>query len=181
MESDELARRARRAYELGRVRRALGVGLVVLPLTTMSLLVAHNPLASGLTGAALLVATVTFRWRGQALGAAVAPGLLAGLIPFSLLMLIKCSAGYFCMMEGCMVHCLRFCGGGGLAAGLLLAVAARRREEDVNRFLLAAGVVAALTGLLGCFIGGVMGAVWMALGETAATLPAVAWQQHRRS
>jgi hypothetical protein len=180
MESDELARRARRAYELGRLRRALRVGLVVLPLTAVSLLVAHSRLASGLTGAALLVAAVTFRWRGRALGAAVAPGLLAGLIPFALPVLVKCGAGYFCTLEGCMVYCLRFCGGGGLAAGVLLAVAARRRDEDVNRFLLAGGVVAALTGLLGCFLGGVMGAVWMALGEMAATLPAVAWQQHRR-
>ena len=180
MESDELVARARRAYELGRLRRALRVSAVVLPIVAVSLLVARNALASGVTGAALLAAAVTFRWRGRALGAAVGPGLLAGLIPFALLVTLKCSAGYACMFEGCMTHCVRFCGGGGLAAGLLLAVYARRREDDVNRFLLAGGVVAALTGLLGCFLGGVMGAVWMAVGEMTATLPAVAWELRRR-
>jgi hypothetical protein len=74
MESDELAdrllTRARRAYELGRLRRAWRVSAVVLPLVALSLLVTRNALASGLTGAALLATTVTFRWRGRALGSA---------------------------------------------------------------------------------------------------------------
>jgi hypothetical protein len=180
MESDELVVRARRAYELGRLRRALGASVLVLPLVAVSLLVARDKLPSVVIGALLLVAAVGFRWRGQVLGAAVGPGLRAGLIPLALLVTLRCSAGYSCVLEGCMAHCVRFCGGGGLAAGLLLALYARRRDTDVNRFLLAAGVIAALTGLLGCFLGGVMGAIWMALGEMTAALPAVAWEARRR-
>jgi hypothetical protein len=180
MESAELATRARRVYEIGRVRWALHVVSVVLPLVFMSVLVAKNPLVSFSTGAALLIATVALRWRGQAAGAAVGPGLLAGLIPFALMLTLKCSSGYLCALDGCMAYCVRFCGIGGLASGLLLATYARRRDDSASTFLLAGGVVAALTGLLGCFVGGVMGALWMAIGEMAATLPALAASLRRR-
>ena len=79
-----------------------------------------------------------------------------------------------------MEHCIRFCAAGGLAAGLLLAAQARRLEHGAIDYLIAGGIVAALTGVLGCFLGGVTGAAWMAIGELAATVPVFALQLRRR-
>jgi len=53
-------------------------------------------------------------------------------------------------------------------------------REGASTFLLAGGAIAALTGLLGCFMGGMMGAFWMALGELAGTIPGFAVQLRRR-
>jgi hypothetical protein len=120
------------------------------------------------------------RWRGQTWSAAVRAGLMAGLIPFALLLLLKCGGGAFCSLGGCMEHCARFCGFGGLAAGVLLATRARRHEAHVVQFLAAASVIAALTGLLSCFVGGLTGIAWMLLGELCAMLPAFAFELRRR-
>jgi hypothetical protein len=62
----------------------------------------------------------------------------------------------------------------------LLAVRARRHEDQLVGFLVASGVVAALTGILGCFVGGLTGMVWMIVGEVAATVPVFAAQLARR-
>ena len=180
MESAELAARARRAYELSRLRRALAVGPWVLVFAGVSALVTQRAPVSLAVGGALLVVTVALRWWGRAAGAAVGPGLLAGVIPFALLLVVARASGIHCALEGCLVHCGRWCGAGGLASGLLLAAYARRRRDDIGSFLLAGGTVAALTGLLGCLVGGVGGALWMALAETVATLPAFALELRRR-
>jgi len=46
--------------------------------------------------------------------------------------------------------------------------------------MVASSVVAALTGLLACFVGGITGMMWMVVGELAATLPVFALQLRRR-
>jgi hypothetical protein len=181
MESaDTLAARARRAYEGGRLRWALQIGWIVLPLIAISFVAVGASPVSAATGALLLATATLLRWRGQTASAAVRAGLAAGLIPFALLLTLKCGAGAFCALGGCMAHCARFCGFGGLAAGVLLALRARRHAEHVVQFLVAASAIAALTGLLGCFIGGLTGMAWMLLGELAATLPAFAVELRRR-
>jgi hypothetical protein len=146
----------------------------------LSMLLGHAPLASASFGAALLATAVLFHWRGRGLGAAVAPGLLAGAVPLLLLLTMKCGAWCSIMGGDCMAYCGRFCAVGGLCAGLVLGAWSRRREEYGAMFLVAGGVIAALTGLLGCFVGGVTGALWMAAGEAFAALPAFALQLRRR-
>jgi hypothetical protein len=79
-----------------------------------------------------------------------------------------------------MSHCVRFCGFGGLAAGALLAARARRHDTHVFAFLGGATLIAALTGLISCFVGGLTGMAWMLLAELAATLPAFALELRRR-
>jgi hypothetical protein len=180
MESADLAARARRAYERGRLGWAARVAAYVVPLVALSAVMAGNPTVSLAAGAALLAVSVAARWRGLTWGGAVPTGLVAGLIPFGLMMTLKLGSGYFCALGGCMEHCTRFCAAGGLAAGLLLAAHARRLEHGVTEYLIAGGIVAALTGVLGCFIGGVTGAAWMAIGELAATAPLFALQFRRR-
>jgi len=179
MESGEFAARARRAYELGRLQWALRGASGTLLLVTASVLFGGNMLLRLVVGAALLL-TVTFcLWRGQMLATAVRPGLLAGLFPFGLLLTMRCAAGHFCEIADCG-HWMAFCGAGGLVAGVLLAAHAWHLRDGALTFLIAGSTIAALTGLLGCFAGGIMGAVWMAFGEMAATLPAFAHKLHRR-
>ena len=180
MESAELAARARRAYEAGRLRWAARIAWVVLALVVASFVAVGASPISAATGLLLLVTTIALRWRGQTWGAAVRTGLTAGLIPYTLLLTFKCSAPLYCALGGCMSHCVGFCGFGGLAAGILLAMRAREHEDELVPFLVAATAVAALTGLLGCFVGGMTGVVWMLVGELAATLPAFALQLRRR-
>jgi hypothetical protein len=180
MESADLAARARRAYEAGRLRRAAQIAWVVLALVFGSFVAVGASPVSAATGLALLFLTIALRWRGQTWGAAVRTGLTAGLIPYALLITFKCSSSLYCSLGGCMSHCVRFCGFGGLAAGVLLAMRARQHDEDIAQFMVAGTAVAALTGLLGCFVGGMTGMLWMLVGELAATIPAFALQLRQR-
>jgi hypothetical protein len=180
MESAELAVRARRAYEVGRWRWALQIAWVVLVLVAASFVIAGASTACAIIGATLLAAAATLRWRGGAASAAVGAGFTAGLVPFALLLLLKCGARAFCSFGVCMTHCAHFCALGGLAAGVLLAARAHRRGDGVVEFLAAGSAVAALTGMLGCFVGGLGGVAWMIAGELAATLPAFALGRLRR-
>lgn len=180
MESADLLARARGAYEAGRLRWALRIGGIVLALVATSFVVVGASAISAATGAVLLVVATAMRWRGQTWNAGARTGLVAGLIPFALLLALKCGSTMFCALDGCMAQCPRFCGFGGLVAGILIATRARQHEDRLVVFLLAASVVAALTGLLGCFVGGLNGVAWMIVGELVATAPALAVQLRRR-
>jgi hypothetical protein len=181
MESADLAARARRAYEGGRLAWASRIAVYVLPLVALSALLAGDPVVSVSAGAALLAVATGARWRGRTWAAAVPVGLVAGVIPFGLMMFLKLGSAHFCALGGCMQHCIRLCAVGGLAAGLLLSARARRLDDGAAAaFLIVGGIVAGLTGMLGCFIGGVTGAAWMVLGELAATVPVLALQRRRR-
>lgn len=179
MESVELAARARRAYEVGRWRWALQIAWVVLALVAVSFVFVGRSTVTALVGAALLGVAATLRWRGGSLAAAARAGFAAGLVPFSLMVALKCGA--FCSFGVCMAHCAHFCAFGGLAAGVLLATRARGHAERVVAFLAAGSAIAALTGMLGCVVGGLGGIAWMLVGELAATLPAFALELRRRS
>jgi hypothetical protein len=172
MGSAELEQRARRAYEIGRARWALQIAWIVIALLAISFAAVGPSLVSAATGALLLLTAATLRWRGGRFTDGVRAGLQAGAIPFALLLLVKCGA--LCSLGDCMAMCTRFCAVGGLAAGALLATRARDRD-----FLVAGTLVAALTGALGCFVGGAVGMLWMLAGELIATLPVVALQLRR--
>lgn len=174
MESADLAARARRAYEVGRLGWAAQIAWVVATLVLISFATVGPSRISAMTGVLLLVTTAVLRWRGGALRAAVRTGLLAGLIPFALLLFLKGGSAYLCSLGTCMGHCTTFCGISGLIAGLLITNRARQLDSHVSQFLVAATAVAALTGLLGCFVGGLVGAAWMIVGEVAATVPVFA-------
>lgn len=165
MESAERMARARRAYEIGRLRLAARASAVALPFVAVAAAASGRLALCLALGAALVAGAGALAWRGQAWGAAVRPGLVAGAVPFVLLLAIKCGSPFSCALGGCLARCLPFCAAGGLAAGLLLAARASRRGDGVGAFLVAGGAVAAVTGLLGCFVGGLAGAAWMAAGE----------------
>src|SRR6185295_9489657 len=78
MTSADLATRARRGYELGRLRRALAVTPAIAAATVAGTIGCGHPLACVVVGSVLWLVAVGLRWRGGAAGAAVLPGLLAG-------------------------------------------------------------------------------------------------------
>jgi hypothetical protein len=179
MASADLAARARQAYEGGRLRWALQIGWIVLALFAVSSVAVGPSPISAITAALLLLAATAMRWRGGTWTASVRAGLLAGLIPFTLLLVLKCGGGAFCALGGCMTHCARFCAFGGLAAGAILSTRARRHDARTT-FLAGATLIATLTGLTSCFVGGLTGMAWMLLAALTATLPALALDLRRR-
>ena len=73
----ELRRRARRAYELGRLRRSLRAAWPVVPLGALAAITC-GPFQPTLLACAVLAATVVaFAHVGRAWGRAIGPGLLA--------------------------------------------------------------------------------------------------------
>ena len=171
MESSELARRARWAYEKGRWVRALPLGGygVVLVLCAVALRsnVGPGTLALGALFTALLVG---YGWWGGVLGRAVVPGVLGGVMPLLVPPLVVAS-GHACASSGCRAFCLLACVGGGVLAGVLISRAAPEKERA--RFVLAAGVLATLCGALTCVLYGASGVIGVGLGLALGSTPAL--------
>ena len=77
-----LLTRARRAYEIGRVRAALRVTWYIAPLVLVSLMGCGTPWGTLASGSLLTAAAVGMRWRGGVYGRSVLPGIAAGLAAF---------------------------------------------------------------------------------------------------
>lgn len=172
MESSELARRVRWAYEKGRWVRALPLGGygVVLVLCAVAL---RSSVGAGtlVLGAVFTGLLVGYGWRGGVLGRAVVPGVLGGVMPLLVPPLVVAS-GHVCASPGCRAFCLLACVGGGVLAGLLItraAVAAPVGER--GRFVLAAGVLATLCGALTCVLYGLSGVIGLMSGLALASAP----------
>ncbi|MBZ4418718.1 hypothetical protein [Myxococcus sp. RHSTA-1-4] len=171
MESSELARRARWAYEKGRLARALPLGgygvVLVLCAVVLRSSVGSGTLALGAVFTALLVG---YGWRGGVLGRAVVPGVLGGVMPLLVPPLVVAS-GHVCA-SGCRAFCLLACVGGGVLAGLLITRASSASPVDERgRFVLAAGVLATLCGALTCVLYGVSGVIGLMTGLALASAP----------
>ncbi|MFL5310730.1 MAG: hypothetical protein ACJ79H_09800 [Myxococcales bacterium] len=170
MEPTELRDRARRAYELGRVRvatRAAGAALLIAA-TAVAL---GRPLdVTALLCAALLVLAGALAFRGGASGRAAWLGLSAGsaamLLPIGLM-----TAGCAVFGPGCMRFCLPACVAGGAVMGAVLALLAAREEQGGGQFLLASIAVAGLAASFGCTLAGAAGVAGMALGTLGAGTP----------
>jgi len=161
--------RARRAYELGRLRSAAVRGLVVVPVAALMLWMHPGAQALALLGA-LAVAVVALLWRGQAYGRAATTGLLAGAVPLVAPTLVR-SGGHCCIAGLCTTICMVACVGAGLCAGAVVAVRARNEEGGHGPFMVSAALVAGLTGALGCAIMGAAGILGMLAGLLVASIP----------
>ena len=170
MEPIELRARARRAYELGRVRLAAKAAGAALLIAALAAALGRPPFLTAALGAALAVAAAALVFRGRASGRAVWTGLCAGsgamLLPLGL-----ATAGCRMFGDACMRFCLPACVAGGLAMGFALATVARRQEQGEGEFLAGGAAVAALTASLGCTLAGAGGILAMALGTVLAGAP----------
>lgn len=168
-ETDVLKQRARRLYELGRLRGALGWSIPALILAALVAVVVRQasiPLAVGVT---LYAASVGLLWWGRDPGRGVFPGLVFGLVPLGAA-LIANFHGHACIGAACFRICTMACFGGGLVAGLLMARVAVRSANPMALFLGGASV-AFLTGVMGGACMGVYPVIGMGVAIAFGLVP----------
>ena len=155
-------RRARRAYELARLTRAMVGFAPVLLLVTAAMALGNRPLPVLGLGAGLFVGGVALLWYGRDPARAVLPGVLAGVVPLCFA-LCASRIGHICHGDGCVSVCLYACSAGGLLAGAGIGWYAQSRRRS-RRFLLPAAGLAVLTGAMGCSCVGYTGVLGLAAG-----------------
>jgi len=171
MDSTDLAqvqRRARVAYELGRLRLALlGVAPVVV-VVAVAACVARRPMSTLWFGVATIAAGAAMLWYGRDPQRAVLPGIAAGLVPLALAL---CANNmHSCGPDGCSSLCVPACTLGGVVAGLAVASVGNQRRAGVWFWLSASGL-ALLTGSMGCACIGYSGVVGLGVGFAAGVVP----------
>ena len=159
---DGFRRRARRAYELGRLRHSAIKAWPALALTTASIWLCHEAVLSLEVGAALVVLAGGLFWYGGVTARAAATGLWVGMAAFSapVIAFDVWPAPHCCSAPSVLV----VNGACGLAVGIWLSIRSQHLRSQKNLFLLLAGLVAALCGMLGCILFGPIGLAGMAAG-----------------
>lgn len=172
MESIDLQafeRRARKAYELGRLKRAIiGFAPIVIP-AAVGIALGGRPSFTIPFGVALFVAGVVALWYGRDPKRAVLPGVVAGLVPV-VLTLCAMHIGHWCLGDHCTSVCLAACIVGGAGAGIAVAYIGSKRRQGI-RYWLTASVLAGLTGALGCACLGYAGLGGLGLGYLVGVMP----------
>src|SRR5262249_45994650 len=133
---DALGARARRTYELGRLRASIRDTWIVPPIIAVGVLRHSNLWLIFAAAVVLFAVTTALSWRGRSWGRAVWPGYLAGAVPLLLPTLTRAQS--VCWIGGsCWRLCVLLCPVGGLLAGLAVGVLATRQEESRLPFLAA--------------------------------------------
>jgi hypothetical protein len=146
-----LTRRARRAYELGRLRAASRILWLLVPLVTLAAAIGRRTELCSCVGAVLVGAAVFARWRGRALGDALTHGVLVGafvtVTGLSMnALLARCSD------ESLVSLCGVICALSGIIGGYsLFRLSGRVEVSRVGKHLSIAIATVGVTALLGCF------------------------------
>ena len=164
-----LEARARRSYELGRLRWALRSAPLVLAAGTAAVACGRPFALTCILTFALLGLTVAFSFRGGSASRAVTPGLAAGSLALAMPLLMA-TLGHACFGPACLKLGLPACIFGGALAGLVIARSAVRAHPGIG-FLAAAVAVGALAGSLGCTMAGAAGVFGMLAGAVLAGAP----------
>jgi hypothetical protein len=170
---DQLRASGLRAYERGRLRTAIRVAWLLVPVTLLCALATEAGEQCLCLGALLLGAALYLRWRDRQGVNAVSAGLIAGSLPLvaglALAHLSPASTNaplWSTYTAICLVV--------GIPSGMWLGIWASRGKFGVIGALTATGV-AALAASLGCVelgIAGIAGAVvGLAIGAATTTLP----------
>jgi|SRR5262245_18907392 len=162
-------RRARRAYEIGRLGSGARRAAPLLFPIALALRGCSAPQVVLVCGGALLVAVTLFLWRGQDWKAGVGPGIAAGLAPL-LLPVFARGTGHLCGPGTCLLL-PAVCAFGGLLGGALLGVLAPRPRAGRSVPFIVACTIAALTGAVGCLLYGLAGLLIMGAGLAAGMTP----------
>lgn len=170
-EDDEvLLKRARRRYELGRLRRALLGALPVVLLGAAAVTLGSRPWSAGGFGVAALAAAAVFLWFGREPQRAVLPAMVAGAVPLALA--LCANHWHACGSGGCTSLCVPACTVGGLVAGLAVAGIGLRRRASLWYWVAASGLTV-LEGAMGCSCVGGAGVVGLVAGFSVGLVPAV--------
>ncbi|HLV64401.1 MAG TPA: hypothetical protein VKY73_01255 [Polyangiaceae bacterium] len=163
-----LRKRARFAYELGRLRLSILGVVPVLLVVLAAASVANRPASTLAFGAATILAGGALLWYGREPRKAVFPGIAAGLVP---LVLSLCAGRvHTCGVNGCGTLCVPACALGGVVAGLAVARVAARRGLGLW-FFIPASALCLLTGAMGCACLGYSGVVGLVVGFGAGLVP----------
>jgi hypothetical protein len=154
---ESLTQRARRAYELGRLRSAARVAAYVAPVGALCVLTSPRQGECLCLLVALLAFVIGMRWRDRRAAGNAEIGLIAGALPLA--------AGQMLALDPSL------CGGPGCALGAsLVAVLAGiwiawrlRNAESLDGYLAVAGI-ALLAASVGCLALGVIGILGVAIG-----------------
>ncbi len=159
----DLAARARRAYERGRLGWSVRRAVAAVAITGIALVSCSERAAPASCAATLGIVLAACLWRGGAWARGARLGFLAGLAPCLFPAAIR--AVHACNDRVCLgpsVVCLL----PSAAAGFLLAWLGLRTRGD-SRFWLAAATVMVLTGAVGCLFAGLAGLAAMSIGIVA--------------
>jgi len=176
---EDLERRMRAIFELGRLAWAARMLVVIVPLLFVARWIGRPasllwPVGGALTLLAFGLAFVHLRYQRAAV-AGIAAGLPALLLPW-----IFRIAGEVCVGGKCFDPCLPSCLLTGAIAGGLVAMRAVKEERHWS-FWLAALAVAALLGTLGCSVAGGAGVLGLLGGVAAGSAPVLVRAELRRS
>jgi hypothetical protein len=167
---EQLTKRSSRAYELGRLRMAASIALVILPVVALCLLEPAFREQSACCAGALLAGAIWFRYRDRRGVDGVRAGLLAGSLPLALsLLLTHVDPG--CARAGLWSGCTAFSVLIGGASGALIALQSSSSESARVSSLIAVPIAlfAASLGCLRLGIASVLGAgIGLVLGHAAA-------------
>jgi len=163
-----LQRRARLRYERARWVRGALAFTPALVVVGVAAVLSKRPSSALVLGALMFATGVTLLWRGQAVGRAVLPGFLAGLIPLSLALWANLTHG--CTGDHCSSLCLPACAVGGVAAGLAVSTVALRLRQGW-RFWLGAAAISMLTAAMGCACVGYTGVLGLGAGFSVGFAP----------
>jgi len=168
-----LAKRARRAAELGRLRSASRIAVTVVPFTLLALAVSPNRVAIAGIFVALLAVTIGLGWINAEGASAARSGIKLGAIPMTVGLFTIAVEGW-CDPE----RAVTLCGIGCLLAGVFAGgasawYAVRTQSPSRLRVWSKIGLVASLTTALGC-VGLGFGSALAVLAAMAAGA-AVAW------
>jgi len=175
---EQIERRGRWAYELGRATWASQVLLLVLPLLLVAQVIGRPTglvlgLGGTLTGLAFALAVVHDRYAR-----AVFAGVLAGLPAFVLPLLIR-NVGIVQLGAAALDPCLPAAFVSGVLAGTFVSVRAVEEKPHLS-FFLAATAAAALIGTLGCSVAGSAGVLGLMAGVIVGTAPVALREELRR-
>jgi hypothetical protein len=160
--------RARRAYELGRLRRALLGVAPVLVIVAVAACVAHRPASTLSFGIVTVTLGAAMLWFGREPQKAVLPGIAAGLVP--LVFALCANQVHVCGADGCSTLCLPACALGGAVAGLAVASVGNQRKAG-PWFWVSASALALFTGAMGCACIGYSGVLGLGVGFGGGMVP----------
>ena len=179
MTEAQLERRGRWAYELGRAAWASHVLLLVLPLLLVARLLGRPPALVFVLGGVIVVAAFALAMLHDRYARAVLAGVLAGLPAFALPVILR-SLDILRLGDTALDPCLPASFVSGILAGAFVSARAVDEKHRLS-YWLAAAVMAALTGTLGCSVVGGAGVLGLLAGLAAGTAPSILRGRLRRS
>jgi hypothetical protein len=158
----QVARRARRKYEMARARRAVLGFAPALLVVAVAAFMNHHSSTALVFGTAMFLVGAGLLWYGGDLRRAVLPGLGMGLLPLAFALCAN-HVGHACMGDRCMALCVPACALGGLGAGIGVSIIGLRWKQSWP-FWVGATTLTLLTGAMGCSCVGYGGIAGLATG-----------------